>query len=876
MRRAFVLLAVWIGLVSFAGAQRLPELASPKNYQLTFTPDFTSDKFAGDETIQIEVKKPTSEIVLNSAEIEFHEVSIASGGTTQTAHVSIDKDKEMATLTVGKPLPAGPATVHIQYTGILNSELRGFYLGKDKEGRKYAVTQFEATDARRAFPSFDEPAYKATFDITVVADKGLSAISNGKVVSDEAGPSADKHSVKFATTAKMSSYLVALAVGNFEYIEGSADGIPIRVWGPPGSKQYAGFALDIAEQCMKYYNQYFGIKYPFEKLDMIGLPDFAAGAMENTGFITYREVILLLDDKTASVGLKKEVAVVIAHEMAHQWFGDLVTMQWWDDIWLNEGFATWMESKAVGVLKPEWHMDLDDVEDTNRALNVDALKHTRPIHQAAETPAQIQELFDGIAYGKTAAVLRMLEAYLGPETFRAGVDEYLKRHEYGNATAGDFWKTLTTVSKKPVDQVMPTFVTQPGAPMVSVQTQCSGGASTVALAQKRYFYDRSLFNTGNDELWQVPVCMKEGAENGQAPLKCVLLTKKQEDFQLPGCGPWVVVNAGAHGYYHSGYSANAMRALSRALEKQLTPAERIVLLNDSWAAMRVGQARIGDYLALAEGLQADRTRAVLEQLTGQLDYISDHLVNDQDRAGYEHWVRQLLGPAANDLGWNSKPGDSDETKELRARVLYALGYAGKDPEALAAARKLTEQGLENPSSVDHTLAFTAFSLAAMSGDAALYDRIAEKLKSKDTTPEEYYLYFGALARFSDPKLLERTLELAVSPAVRSQDSLGLISAVMQNPAGTTLAWDFVRAHWTDIEKVGGGFTSSEVVAATGAFCDARLRDEVEEFFTTHKVPTAERTLKQSVEHMNYCVDLKAQQSPQLSSWLEVHGGAAGR
>jgi len=870
MRRAYGVTAMLVILCSLAAAQRLPELAVPTNYQLTFTPDFSTDKFAGDETIRIEVKKATSEIVLNSAEIEFQSATIASGGQTQTARVTLDKEKEMATLAVDKPLAAGPGTIHIRYTGILNNELRGLYLGKDKEGRKYAVTQFEATDARRAFPSFDEPAYKATFDITTVADKGLVAISNGKVISDKPGPG-EKHTVKFATTAKMSSYLVALAVGNFEYVEGSADGIPIRVWGPPGSKQYASFALEISEQCMKYFNKYFGIKYPFEKLDEIGLPDFAAGAMENTGFITYREVILLVD-KNASVGLRKAVATVIAHEMAHQWFGDMVTMQWWDDIWLNEGFATWMESKAIEQIKPEWHLELDDVEGTNRALDVDGLQHTRPIRQAAETPAQIQELFDGIAYGKTAAVLRMLEAYLGPEAFREGVDKYLKQHAYGNATAGDFWKTLAETSKKPVDEVMPTFVDQPGAPMVSVQTQCAGGNTAVTLSQKRYFFDRSLFDAGNSELWQVPVCMKE--EHGQS--KCVLLTKREDNFTLPGCGAWVMVNAGAQGYYHSGYPADSMRAMSHDLEKDLTPAERIVVLNDSWAAVRVGQHRIGDYLALAEGLQSDRTRAVVEELTGQLDYISENLVTEKDRPGYELWVRQLLTPTAKELGWSTKPGDSDETKTMRARVLYTLGSAGKDPEVIAQARKLTDEALANPSSIDHTMAFTAFRLAAQNGDAALYDRIAEKLKSKEATPEEYYLYFETLSQFSDAKLLERTLEMAVSTSVRSQDSLGLVSSVMENPAGAELSWNFVRAHWSDIEKVGGGFTSGEVVAATSSYCDQHLRDEVQDFFATHKVPSAERTLKQSLERMNYCIDLKTQQSPQLSAWLEQHRGAAGR
>lgn len=860
-------------MAAVASAQRLPELAAPENYKLNFAPDFDKDNFAGEETIQIRVLKPTSQIVLNSAEIEFEEATISSGGTTQTARVTFDKVKEMATLAFDKGIQPGGASLHIKYAGILNDQLRGLYLGKDKEGRKYAATQFEATDARRAFPSFDEPAYKATFDITVVADKAHSVISNAKVLSDTPGPGESKHTVKFATTAKMSSYLVALAVGEFEYVEGQADGIPIRVWGTPGTKQDGAFALEVAQQCVKYFNHYFGIRYPFEKLDMIGLPDFAAGAMENTGLITYREVILLIDDKKASVGLHREVATVIAHEIAHQWFGDLVTMKWWDDVWLNEGFATWMENKAVAAWKPEWQLELDDVQGTAGSLSVDALKNTRPIHQPAETPAQIQELFDGIAYGKAAAVLRTLEAYLGPDTFRAGVDQYLKQHSYGNATADGFWKTLAQVSKKPVDQIMRTFVKQPGAPMVSVQKGCTGGSSTVTLSQKRYFFDRALFQSGNDELWQVPVCLK-GSEKGQS--KCVLLTKKQDTFDLPGCGSWVMANAGAHGYYRTGYSSDAIRAIGRNLEKDLTPAERIVLLNDSWSSIRVGEQPIGDYLALAEGLQSERTRAVVEEFTGQLEYISHHFVTDGDREGYEQWVRRLLTPAAKELGWTPKPGESDETKTLRSRVMHTLGYAGRDPEVLAEARKLTEQALENPASIDHTIAFTAFSLAAQNGDPGLYDKIMERLQKKGASLEEYYLYFQTAARFSDPKLLQRTLEYALTPAVRSQDTLGLISVVMENPAGTRVAWDFVRAHWPEVEKVGGGFTSGQVVAATSVFCDAGMRDEAQDFFTAHKVPTAERTLKQSVEQMNYCVDLRSRQTPQLSSWLEQRGGASGK
>src|SRR5271169_4239403 len=369
MKRILALLTFALTTFSLATAQRLPEVAAPENYKLSFNPDLDKATFEGDETISIRVLKPTSEITLNAADIDFHEVTITSGGSTHKAKVTPDKEKEMVVLSVEKPLSAGPATVHISYAGILNSEMRGLYLGKDDQGRKYAASQFEATDARRAYPSFDEPDYKATFDITAVADKGQVAISNQKIISDTPGPG-DKHTVRFATTAKLSSYLAALVVGNFEYIEGEADGIPIRVYSTPGKKEMDKFALESAEHVLSYYDKYFNVKYPYGKLDLIGIPDFSAGAMENTGCITFREVLVQYDDQHGSVGLKKTIASVIAHEMAHQWFGDLVTMKWWDDIWLNEGFATWMSSKPIEAWKPEWNFALDDVSNTGGTLNV--------------------------------------------------------------------------------------------------------------------------------------------------------------------------------------------------------------------------------------------------------------------------------------------------------------------------------------------------------------------------------------------------------------------------------------------------------------------------------------------------------------------------
>ena len=872
MKKIYAVVTFLVLTLSAAMAQRLPETARPENYKLTLTPDLDNAKFAGDETITVRVQKPTSEITLNAVDIDFHEVTITSENTAQNAKVTPQKEREMVVLSLEKPLAAGPATIHITYSGILNNEMRGFYIGKDDQGRKYASTQFEATDARRAFPSFDEPEYKATFDITAVADKGLTAISNQKIVSDVPGPG-DKHTVRFATTARMSSYLAALVIGNFDYLEGEADGIPIRVYATTGKKEMGKYALEVASNVLKFYNSYFGIKYPYGKLDLVGIPDFSAGAMENTGCITFREVILLIDEKQGSVDLKKTIASVIAHEMAHQWFGDLVTMNWWDDIWLNEGFATWMSSKPVDKFKPEWNVGLDDVVASGGTLNVDALDSTRPIHQAAETPGQILELFDGIAYGKAAAVLRMLESYLGEERFRAGINSYLKQHAYANATAEDFWDAQAKTSKKPVDQIMPTWVNQAGAPIVNVKQQCSGNSTSVTLTQRRYYFDRSKFESPSDQIWQIPVCMRGSATAGAA--KCELFTKKEESFTLPGCSNWVLANAGASGYYHVGYQPDTVRALARDAETKLSPAERISLHSDFWGSVRVGSEPVGDYLAFAQGLQTERNRAVLEDVLGRLNYIGHYLVNESDRDSFRAWLRQYLVPIIEETGWEPKAGDSDEQRTLRSRLLGSLGQDARDPNAIAQARKIADQALADPASVDRQLAGAALGVAALNGDSGFYDQVMAGLKNAKS-PEEYYTYLFTLPQFSDQKLLERTLNFAISPDVRSQDALQLVAVVLENPEGEKLAWDFIRQHWSEIEKSGGPFASADVVRATRTFCDAGMRDQVTEFFNAHKIEAAERTYRQSMERISNCVDLKSQQQPQLASWLGRHGEAAGK
>ncbi len=544
MKRLLVV-ASW-SLLAGSGvlAQRLPDNVVPDSYDLKFAPDLGSATFTGEETIRVHLEKATTAIVLNSAEIEFKEAAIGAGDFKQAAAVTTDEKNETATLTVPSTVPAGAAEIHIRFTGILNDKLRGFYLSQTAR-RRYAVTQFEATDARRAFPSFDEPAYKAVFRIALVIDKADTAISNGKIISDTPGPGSGKHTLQFSDSPKMSSYLVAMMVGDFACIAGGADGIPIRVCAVPEKKDLLSYALLSAENILKFYDTYYQTKYPFQKLDLIAFPDFSAGAMENVAAITYRETLLTIDDKNASVDAHQAVVGVLAHEMAHMWFGDLVTMKWWNDIWLNEGFATWMSHKPIKAWKPEWHDELGEIQETGGSLNTDSIASVRAIRAKAETPAEIATLFDGIAYGKSASVLRMVEAYLGPEVFRKGANAYLEKHAYGNATAEDFWGQMTATSEKPVDKIMASFTEQSGAPLITVKTACGGGVSSggflkkkkskptteVTLSQQRYFSDAAKLDSGSPEIWQIPVNLRaEGAKDGTY----FLLTQQKQTFELAG------------------------------------------------------------------------------------------------------------------------------------------------------------------------------------------------------------------------------------------------------------------------------------------------------------------------------------------------------
>ena len=848
-----------------AWAQRLPDTAVPSHYRLKFTPDLQAARFAGSETIDLEIRKPTNVITLNAVDIDFKKVEITSGGTTQIGKAASDPEAEMATLTFDKPLPAGPATLRIEFTGILNDQLRGFYLSKT-ENRNYAVTQMEPTDARRAFPSFDEPAMKATFDISLVIDKGDTAISNGRIIQDVPGPGADKHTLIFSTTPKMSTYLVAMAVGDFTCIEGSADEIPIRVCDIPGREKLLGFALHAAEENLKYFDRYYAIKYPYGKLDIIAFPDFSAGAMENTAAITYREVLLALDPERASVRSQKVVADVLSHEMAHQWFGDLVTAKWWDDIWLNEGFATWMSPKPLKSWSPQWHVEMDEVGDNAQAMATDSLRYTRAIRNPANNTAEITQQFDAIAYQKGAAVLRMVESYVGEQAFRNGVNEYLKAHAYGNATSEDFWNAQTRVSGKPVDKVMRSFVIQPGVPVVNVTSKCEGGNTNVTLSQERFAYDPAVVQASQDALWEIPVCLRAP---GGAPA-CEVMTSKQQTRTLKGCAPYVYGNADARGYYRTGYDSATLQKIAQTAEKDLKPTEREQLALDAWAMVRSGRSNVDDFLAMAGELQGEREFGVLHTLDRDLEFIADHLVTDADRAQYQAWVRELLHPVAEELGYQPAANDDDNTKELRASVLFALGYAGNDPKVVKLAQEITAQGLRGEDT-DPSLFPGMVRIAAMHGDAALYDAMSKKVKNSKLPPQEFYTWWGGLTAFRDPGLLRRTLDLVKTPEVRNQDAPQVIGAIWANPAGDRLGWDYFKSNWPELKPKLATYSYGEMAGEASSFCDAGLRDEVQQFFS-REFPQAKRGLDRTLERIDDCVRLRRQQEPRLASFLKQKKG----
>jgi aminopeptidase N len=857
--RVLAALMVMVAAADAAFAQRLPAGVTPTHYALHFAPDLAGERYTGTARIDVDVAGPRPTVVLSALALTIGEASVTQAGRTSVATVSLDPEKQEATLTPAAPLSPGPARIDLAFSAPLNKEMRGFYLTTTAK-RNYAATQLEATDARRMFPCFDEPALKATFDISAVIDEGDIAISNGRQVSDAPGPAAGQHTVTFATTPRMSTYLVALFVGDFECVAGSVDGIPLRVCATPGQKALTGFALEVTQGVVSFYDRYYGIKYPFEKLDQVAVPDFAAGAMENTAAISYRESALLVDPETAPLEQKRGVATTIAHEIAHQWFGDLVTMKWWDDNWLNEGFATWMEAKAVGEWKPEWKAGAEEVQGTTYALWTDSLASTRPIHGAAETPAEINQLFDGIAYQKTGAVLRMIESYLGAETFRQGVNAYLARHSYANASAEDFAAALAGAARRPADRVLMDFVRQPGLPLVSVRSACQAGKTTVSLTQHRFFFERERLGRPSPEAWATPVCLR--GETGEAT--CQLLTKDRDSVEIPGCPGELFANANASGFYRTAYTPEAAVRLAGA--PWVRSDERALLLADEWALMYPGELDIGQFLDLAEAQKPRIERLPLEELFWDLQSVRQNVASPADRPAFEAWARTLVQPLVSELGLISRPGDSDEQKKYRSAVVRFASEVARDPGVVSELQAVGEAYMAGSRDVDPALVDPALDVVARSGDARAYDRFV-RLAKDPANPLDRDRFVYSLAAFEDETLVKRTLERALTDEVRAQDVVGLIYTAFANPVGRRTAWAFLKPNFDAVLRKAGLTFGGGMVGVIGFACEADLVSDMDAFFQAKNVPGGERRLAQGLERARNCVDLKQREQDVLHAWL---------
>jgi aminopeptidase N/puromycin-sensitive aminopeptidase len=850
----FVLL---LSLISASGslAQRLPSSVFPEHYALTLTPDLKAATFSGIESIDVRIAEPVNSITLNAAEIVFQSVTVKAGGKEQKAAVSLDAAKEQATFTLANQLPAGTATISIVYTGILNSELRGFYLSKT-DRRNYAVTQFEPTDARRAFPSFDEPAFKATFDISLVVDAADTGISNSPIESNMPGPAAGKHTLRFSTTPKMSTYLVAFLVGDFQCSRGEQDGVAIRVCSTPDKVALTPYGVGVAKYVMHYLNNYFGIPYPLKKLDLIAIPDFEAGAMENFGAITYRETDLLIDEKTASLNAKKQVDIVIAHEMAHQWFGDLVTMQWWDNLWLNEGFATWMENKAVAAQHPEWNIDQTVTDDLVNTLNLDAQPTTRAIRAKADTPDEINQMFDGIAYGKASDVLLSVENYVGEETFRKGVHNYLAAHPYSNATAEDFWNQQAAASHKPVDKIMESLVAQPGVPIITFGDPVGG---KISVTQKRFFLSPSI-QKGAVQRWTLPVCFK--SDGGKQ--ECSVLTPSASTLNVP-LGKLFFANAGGKSYYRTAYSPSEYDAILANIESALTPSERISFIGDEWAQVRSNKSSVGKYLNLVAAVKDDPNAEVVSSaLVGYHAAYSRIAASAEEKAALQAWVRATFEPVYTRLGPPTE-SDSANVRQLRSTLFAALGDA-KDPAILKEARNIAYKYISNPASVDGTFAQTALAIAAHNGDADLFEKL-QKLYETSKDPEIQVGALHLLAVFEDPTLVKRALDYAISDKVRNQDAAIQLAIPLSLDESRDQAWKYIQANWDKVQTQLTTNSGSILIGSTGGFCSNAGREEVERFFAAHKVAASGQSLKHAIEHIDGCIELRVLQEPQLKAWL---------
>jgi len=840
---------------------RLPATVTPRRYDLRLEPDLKGFTFSGDETVTVIISQPTLEVVLNALELEIDEaVAEQNGKSVPSARIEMEPARERAHIHFREALASGEWKLRIKFRGILNDKLHGFYRSQytDSAGKAHTVatTQFEATDARRAFPCWDEPALKAVYKVTLVIDENLTAVSNAGI-EQERRLGSGKKEVVFKDTMKMSTYLLAFIVGEFEATGVVDAGTPLRVVHVPGKRELTGWAKQIGAFSLKFFAGYYGIPYPGDKLDLIAIPDFAAGAMENLGAITFRETALLVDDSTASRAELERVADVVAHENAHMWFGDLVTMKWWNGIWLNEAFATFMEMLAVDAWKPNWKRWDSFGVSRAAAMAIDALKSTRSIEYTVLSPEDCRSMFDVLTYEKGASVLRMLEQYLGGEEFRKGISLYLKKHQFANTETGDLWDALQEASDEPVRPLMDSWIFQQGFPIINVEAL--NGGRTLKLSQQRFFYLPP--DKPEPQLWHVPIRIRVQTKRGEGAYR-LLLTERETTLDLPAEVEWSLVNEGGSGFFRVRYSPELLRALT-VNAQHLKPIERFGLVSDVWAATVAGLKPLREFVAMARLFRDETDLNVWRALAAGFNYL-DMIAGGEQRPLLAKAVRDVLGPAAARLGWSAKAGEDELTRQLRAMLLGMMGTLGEDNEVQASARAMYAEWSRDIARADRDLMPQLIGILSHTGDRARYEEFKHNFKNA-RTPQEEQRYLFSLANFRAPELLRQTMEMTLNGEVRTQNAPFLMHSLLANPVSRYEAWDFVRKNWEAMVQKYPDSALPRMCEAVSGLLDRQ--EEVNAFFEQHKPRLGQKIIDQHLERLAVAVAFRGREGHNLTTTL---------
>jgi puromycin-sensitive aminopeptidase len=845
---------------------RLSKDVMPTRYDLRIEVDLDHWQFKATERIDIVVHRPTREVVLHAVDLRIHSAQCVTAGVTRDAAIGTNAEAETVTLRFPDAVPAGPAALQIGFSGDILERLRGFYRSV-KDGARYAATQFEAADARRAFPCFDEPEFKARFALSLVVPHGVAAIANGADV-QVSTLSDNRTEIRFAETPPISSYLVAYCIGPFEATPAAPtpSGIPVRVWLPRGLAEKGLYARDAHVRSLAYLEGYTRIPYAYTKVDAIGLPDFEAGAMENPGAITYRLTAIAADPERASTQTLKGIFYTAAHELTHMWWGDLVTMAWWNDLWLNESFATFVGYKVVADLMPEWGMWRDFVALLARPFTLDGLASTHPISFEVKNAKQATERFDVITYWKGAGVVRMIEGFLGAEAFRAGVHSYLQRFHERNATADDFWRELSAASGRDVATIANAWIKEPGHPVVHATARTNGGnAVRVALRQQRFFADPAAAFQSPPALWPVPLVIKYGGPDGTAEQR-VLLSEAHGEVTLPHAR-WYFPNGGASGFYRFTMDDGSLDALVAELQQALAPHERLALVDNQWALLKANLAPLDQYLAVLDGYRQETDRAVVSTVADQLAWLSVHAVTDAARSQFERFVERYYGPQFERLGWDPRADESSDERLKRAAIIGAMGGIARAAAVRAEACRRLERYLVDRASLDPNLASVVAGLAARDGNAALYERYLERKRGATTDPEEEHRFLLSLAAFEVPDLIQRTLDLAVSSEVRTQDRTLLLAGLLARRASRAPAWDFIRARWEDLVALMDPMLMQNLIRALGQLTFQPAAAEVRGFLPSRAREEARETIAQVIEQLAIDAATCARLQPALATAL---------